>query len=115
MTVLAFGNEVIVTSTIKGLGMFAYDYPESLVLRSLQLCQATWEANDRTEGEIHKNEGSCGEVMAVQLYYTIHDTPLAGREARVGAVLLRKSTQALVETPPCGTGRNVGEGYSLFD
>jgi hypothetical protein len=107
LTILAFRNEIILSSMVKGLGAFAYDYPPSLVSKSLQLCQITWETGRGKEGEIHKNQGSCGEVMAVQLYYTIHDSPLAEQNARVGAVLFSKDNQKLVRTPPCGTGRSV--------
>jgi hypothetical protein len=38
LTILAFGNEIILSSTVKGLGAFAYDYPPSSVSKSLQLC-----------------------------------------------------------------------------
>lgn len=106
VTVLAFGNEINISSSMKGKGAFAYEYPQSNVVKALQLCQITWEAGGGGEDQLHKNSGNCGEVMAAQLHYNIHDAPLADQKARAGAVLVNKQ-QELKNTPPCGTDQDV--------
>lgn len=93
--------------------MFAYDYKESKVKKSLQLCQITWENGGGLVDKTHKRQGSCCEVMAAQLYYTIYNSPLAERNARVGAVLGGSGT--LVSTPPCGTGETVSRYWLPSD
>jgi hypothetical protein len=116
MSILAFGNEVILSSTVKGLNSFAYDYEPSSVKAPLQLCQAVWRDGEDNDQK-HKNGGSCGEVMVSQLYYTIHDSPLADQNARVGAVLYlgKKGAKKLEQKPPCGTGRDVRWNASTCD
>lgn len=42
MTVLAFGNEIIFASSMKGTSSFAYEYQNTPVLQNLQLCQVIW-------------------------------------------------------------------------
>lgn len=104
MTVLAFGNEIIISTSMNGKYRFAYEYPPSTVKKALQLCKITWDASGGAEDGTHKNSGNCGEVMAAQLYYTIHNAPLADQNARVGAV--PRGNSGLTKTP-CGTNRIV--------
>jgi hypothetical protein len=112
MTVLAFGNEIILASTQKGDDSFTYGFGDgnTQVARALQLCQAVWKdrANlgEDDEPPIHKNKGHCGEPMAAHLYYASHTTPLAEQNARVATIVYKK------RAPPCGTGATVSEtGY----
>lgn len=42
MTVLAFGNEIILASSMKGASSFNYAFQNTPVLESLQLCQMVW-------------------------------------------------------------------------
>lgn len=42
MTVLAFGNEIIFSSSTKGTSSFTYEYQNTPVLQNLQLCQVIW-------------------------------------------------------------------------
>lgn len=107
MTVLAYDHEIILASSQKGQLNFLYDYAnQSPVTRSLQACQIVWREVSH-EDKRHKNNGSCGEPMACQVYYTIHETPLNQRNARIATVLGRVSgADGNVEhEDPCGSDR----------
>ncbi|KAJ0413257.1 hypothetical protein BJY00DRAFT_64690 [Aspergillus carlsbadensis] len=82
MSVLAFPNELILVSSQRGLNSFAYDYPQSKVVKTLRLCQAVWRDTMGMDGT-HGNDASCGEVMAAHLYYTQHTMPLSERNSRI--------------------------------
>lgn len=88
MTILAFGSEIILASSQKGLTSFSYNYKETEVLSSLQLCQIVWGQDGpfKNTDVQHKNRGSCGETMAAQLYYSVTDTPLHLHNPRIGSV-----------------------------
>lgn len=107
MSVLAFGNELIFASSQKGRTSFSYTYANTPVLHSLRLCQAVVGPG---EGQEHKNGGSCGEVMAVQLYYTRHPTPpLSSLGARIATIVLqnvRGGPVAPLPAVPCGDFTN---------
>lgn len=110
ISVLAFGNEIIISSTIKGIKPFAYDYKKSAVSGTLEKCQSDWDkAGGSPEKKLHKNQGGCSEVMSAQLYYSIYtqdEHPLRGRNARICAVVAVDDSPAERENP-CGTGRTV--------
>ncbi|KAL2812049.1 hypothetical protein BJX63DRAFT_432863 [Aspergillus granulosus] len=82
ISVLAFPNEIIIVSSQRGQNSFAYDYPQSKVVKTLRLCQAIWRDTIGVD-DTHGNAGSCGEVMAAHLYYTQHSMPLSERNARI--------------------------------
>jgi hypothetical protein len=84
------GNEIILASSEKGQHPFAYEYPESNVRKSLQLCQITWEVLGGADDNKHQNQSSCGEVMSTQMYYTRYNSPLADQKARICTVLFSK-------------------------
>lgn len=100
MTVLAFGNEIILSSSQKGGNSFSYEYGDTEVLKTLLLCQVAWNEDSR-EDQTHKNRGKCGELFTSQMYYLLYDTPLAERNAGVATVTFNKG--ALRRTDPCGT------------
>ncbi|PLB48818.1 hypothetical protein P170DRAFT_357810 [Aspergillus steynii IBT 23096] len=95
MTVLAFDHEIILASSQKG-DSFAYNYPDTPVLKSLQLCQSVWKDVVKDGDNPHNNGGKCGEPMATQLYYTENKTPLKDRDARIATIVWGR------QVPPCG-------------
>lgn len=106
MTVMAYNDEIILASSQKGQVSFSYQYKNTRVLESLQLCQAVWAgAADTHTDQPHRNKGSCGEVMAAQLYYSVTENHLSQFNPRVGSVAIDKSLPAgspPVPLAPCG-------------
>jgi hypothetical protein len=100
MTVLAFDNEIILASSQKGANSYAYDFLDTPILKTLQLCQI----GDNK----HMHGGGCGEVVAAQLYFTKYpDIPLSTRRARIGTVVWNRNKKRPEQTDPCGTDRQV--------
>ncbi|KAI0403814.1 hypothetical protein F4802DRAFT_279354 [Xylaria palmicola] len=89
--VLAWGNEIILASSQKGKNYFSYEYKQTPVLGSLELCQIIWRDDGPgggTTDEKHRTEGKCGEPMAAHLYYSLDaTTPLSKQQARVATVV----------------------------
>lgn len=110
MAVLAWGNEIILASSMKGAGHFSYDFlnGDTPVGRSLQQCQMVWRDTSPPErvNQIHDNRGSCAEPMAAHLYYKNNDVPLKDRKARVGT-WVKLQRKGWTQIDPCGTGREV--------
>lgn len=107
MSVLVWGNEIIIASSIKGPA-FNYMLKDTPVLESLELCQIVWR--DTVGPDIrHKNNGSCGELTAAQIYYSVYSKPLSSQSASVGTVgYVTHSTGTRIDTkPPCGDPKEV--------
>ncbi|KAF4186336.1 hypothetical protein CNMCM7927_005570 [Aspergillus lentulus] len=117
MAVLAWGNEIILASSMKGAGHFSYDFlnGDTPVGRSLQQCQVVWRDTSPPErvNQIHDNRGSCAEPMAAHLYYKNNDVPLKDRKARVGT-WVKLQRKGWTQIDPCGTGREDVWGCNLF-
>ncbi|PKY04113.1 hypothetical protein P168DRAFT_343239 [Aspergillus campestris IBT 28561] len=109
MGILAWGNEIILASSMKGAGSFSYDFQggNTEVARSLQQCQMAW----RDTTQRHKNRGNCAEAMAAHLYYKDNNN-LQDRKARVGTWV--KSGVLWDKIDPCGTGHTDYWGCNLF-
>lgn len=101
MTVLAFGNEIILSSSQKGGNSFSYGYGYTKVLKTLQLCQVAWNEDGKPE-KLHKNHGKRGEVFVSHMYYSLYNTPLAEQNARVAMVTFNKGAGIPPQTDPCG-------------
>jgi len=100
MSVLAWGNELILSSTQKGGDSFSYRFQGTQVLDDLRLCQQVWK--DATENDLeHRAAAMCAEPMACQLYYSMNAiTHLASQHARVCTVV--ENGQGVVEQQdPC--------------
>ncbi|KAF2738246.1 hypothetical protein EJ04DRAFT_573957 [Polyplosphaeria fusca] len=73
MTALTLGNEVYLSSSLKG-GPFVYfaNDPENPVYKELNECQLrlTRDNPDVEEGTKHQKDASCGEIMALYSYFT---------------------------------------------
>jgi hypothetical protein len=110
MGILAWGNEIILASSMKGAGHFSYEFlnGDTPVGRSLQQCQIVWRDTSPSEraNQLHDNRGSCAEPMAAHLYYKNNDVPLKDRKARVGT-WVKVHRQGWKQIDPCGTGREV--------
>jgi hypothetical protein len=101
MTVLAFGNENILSSSQKGGNSFSYEYGDTKVLKTIQLCQVA-SNEDGKPNKLHKNHGKCGEVFVSHMYYSLYDTSLAKQNARVATVTFNKGAGIPQQTDPCG-------------
>ncbi|KAL2131056.1 hypothetical protein VTI74DRAFT_5595 [Chaetomium olivicolor] len=107
MSILAWGNEIILTSSQKGSQSFSYNGPDTPLQRSLQLCQAVvWQDVTGAVG-VHKNQGKCGEEMAVHLYYKLNlEKPLKdlSPQAVVGTWVADDIAHLSepIRTDPCG-------------
>ncbi|RYP70472.1 hypothetical protein DL769_004961 [Monosporascus sp. CRB-8-3] len=110
MTILAWGNEIILASSQKGRSSFTYEYKNTPVRETLELCQIVWREDGPGDGKTdkkHRTEGKCGELMAAHLYYSEDATiTLAERNARVGTVVEKRKN--LENTDPCGDPKNQG-------
>ena len=108
MTVLAFGNELILASSQKGPVSFSYTFRDSPVLETLRLCQAIYRESSVTGSDKeHRTAGRCGEIMAAHLYYVQHpDTRLSDTQARIATVTIRNRQEAPAATDPCGDAQH---------
>ncbi|CEJ58369.1 hypothetical protein PMG11_07026 [Penicillium brasilianum] len=116
MGILAWGNEIILASSMKGAGSFSYDFRsgETPVGESLQRCQIVWRdisSSDKDQTLTHKNKGNCAEPMAAHLYYKNNGKNLQDQKARI-ATWVKVRTWA--KTDPCGTGEEDFWGCNLF-
>lgn len=102
MIIMAFGKEIILVSSQKGLGALIERYPESPVSLDLQRCMIE-------RGSEHAHQGKCGEPMAFHLYYRTHpEEPLSELTDQARVSTIRKDRNGdYVEMVPCGTGRDV--------
>ncbi|RYP45986.1 hypothetical protein DL768_007736 [Monosporascus sp. mg162] len=111
MTVLAWGNEMILASSQKGTSSFTYKYKNTPVLETLELCQIVWREHGPGGGETdkqHRTEGKCGELMAAHLYYSQDATvALAQRNARVATVV--EKGREVKNEDPCGDPNQVSK------
>lgn len=98
VTAVAFGNELILSSSQKGALSFTYDFGNNPVRRSLRTCIATTRE--------HRTKGKCGEQLAAHLYYIAHPEgspghiPLHDRNARSITVGRRRGGIGTMEA--CG-------------
>ncbi|CZR59923.1 uncharacterized protein PAC_09818 [Phialocephala subalpina] len=112
MTVFAIGKEIFLASSQKGLTSFINTFPDSPVVKSLALCQATF--SDPTEYYMH--EAKCGEIMSAHSFFRKHPaaTTMNGLGGRTVSVEMAGGTGSLQIKAPCGTGRDDKWGCNLF-
>ncbi|KAE8376064.1 hypothetical protein BDV26DRAFT_282973 [Aspergillus bertholletiae] len=89
MTILAWGNETILASSMKGASSFSYGFlnGDTPVGRSLQQCQIVWRDTSSPTADktrTHKNGGNYAEPMAAHLYYKNNGIDLQDKRARIG-------------------------------
>ena len=98
MTIVAFDNKIILSSSQKGWSGFLNDWPDSPVNLALDRCSSVWRDRANTDPEVtgnpdllHRNQAKCGEVNAFFQYYMTHSTPLSELDpkARVTTVIVR--------------------------
>ncbi|KIL85503.1 hypothetical protein FAVG1_11461 [Fusarium avenaceum] len=113
MTIVAFDNKIILSSSQKGRSGFINEWPDSPVRLALDRCSALWRdrviANPKTHqnpDSYHKNQAKCGEVNAFHQYYMTNDKPIPdlAPKARVTTVIKQGKSYAII--PACGTERN---------
>ncbi|KNG85196.1 hypothetical protein ANOM_008093 [Aspergillus nomiae NRRL 13137] len=117
MTVLAWGNEIILASSMKGAGSFSYDFlgGDTPVGRSLQQCQMVWRDTslpDKDKTQMHNKNGNCTELMAVNLYYKNNAINLRDQKARIGTWV--NGTHGWKKKDPCGSDSQDFWGCNLF-
>lgn len=101
VTFFAFGNEVILSSSLRGPS-FTYEYGASPVKESLAICMAVWK--DQTgEEKTHVRGASCGEMMCAHQYYQVHTTPLKDANVRSLTGFYFKNDDNLQFIAECGT------------
>ncbi|KAF3389738.1 hypothetical protein DPV78_011380 [Talaromyces pinophilus] len=110
LTILAWGNEIILASSQKGSNSFTYQSGPNKVLQILQMCQATYLA-DFPAGSAtgHRTQGKCGEEMAAYIYYSLPTTKaskidLDVQNAVIGTVGYDVRQGKVVKKDPCGPG-----------
>ena len=106
ITILAFGNEIILSSSQKGYGAFINEVAESPVKEKLELCMAVWgEFNINPDKPDHKNQRRCGEMMAFHQYYQTHREELSHWDPKPRATTVHKNWKEdeIRIIPPCGT------------
>ncbi|KAK2761655.1 hypothetical protein FQN54_001483 [Arachnomyces sp. PD_36] len=115
LAILAWGNQIIISSTQKGSPSFSYGYYHTEVLESLNICHKVWADVTQSKGEIkgHKGTGRCAEPMAAHLYYSLETIPLQNHNARIGTwVYVRDGDWTQID--PCGDPRKPNWGCNLF-
>ncbi|KAJ3547614.1 hypothetical protein NM208_g1428 [Fusarium decemcellulare] len=111
MTIMAFDNKIILSSSQRGRSGFLNSWPDSPVRLALDRCSTLWRDrlsadpnNGANPDETHKNQAKCGEVNGFHQYYMTHDTPIydLNPKARVTSVLKSRKTGKYFIVPPCG-------------
>lgn len=111
ITILAFDNEIIISSSQKGPS-FTYKYSQTPVKELLAQCSAIWQqgAAGREEKQ-HRSQGSCGEIMTAHQYYLTRQNqqgpPLHTQNARTVTLFHNPFTKITDLIPPCGTNQAV--------
>lgn len=120
LTILAWGNEIILASSQKGSNSFTYQSGEpNKVLKILQMCQATY-LKDYTAGTAreHRTQGKCGEEMAAHMYYRLPTTETSGidldaQNAVIGTVWYNAEDDEVITKDPCGPGSLVSHYFPI--
>ncbi|OAQ62480.1 hypothetical protein VFPPC_06896 [Pochonia chlamydosporia 170] len=108
MTILTFGNEIILASSQKGK-----DKPDigEEITEELNACFAGF-------GKDHANQRKCGEVMAIDQYYKSRaGAPKLDIRARIAAIVANKdatSANPYIILAPCGTNDPERPGCNLL-
>ncbi|KAB8275223.1 hypothetical protein BDV30DRAFT_236925 [Aspergillus minisclerotigenes] len=118
MAILAWGNEIILASSMKGAGSFSYDFlgGETPVGRSLQQRQIVWRdtivpGEDPTK--VHNNRRNCAEPLAAHLYYKNRGIKLQDQKARISTWVMGRNKD-WAQTDPCETNSQDTWGCNLF-
>lgn len=111
ITILAFGNEIILSSSQKGPS-FTYQYSQTPVRELLAQCSAVWQQGAAgREEKPHRSQSSCGEIMTAHQYYLTRQNqqqpPLHTQNARTVTIFHNLLTQVTDLIPPCGTNQPV--------
>ncbi|KAF5626140.1 hypothetical protein F52700_8857 [Fusarium sp. NRRL 52700] len=113
MTIVAFGNEIILSSSQKGLDGFLNQWPQSPVRLALDRCSALWRDRVVNDPEStadpaagHTNKAKCGEVNAFHQYYMTHTTSIPDVSPKVRVTTVVKGRQGYTILAPCGTDQN---------
>ncbi|EKJ71888.1 hypothetical protein FPSE_07891, partial [Fusarium pseudograminearum CS3096] len=113
MTIVAFGNEIILSSSQKGLDGFLNQWPQSPVKLALDRCSAIWRDRVISDSEStanpaagHKNKAKCGEVNAFHQYYMTHTTSIPEVDPKVRVTTVARTGNSYIIFPPCGTDKN---------
>ncbi|KAK3312151.1 hypothetical protein B0H66DRAFT_525132 [Apodospora peruviana] len=118
MTVLAFGNKTILSSSIRGQAAFTYALEKTPVYKTMKLCTAIWADqhpdDDEHADKEHRNKGSCGEPMVAHQYYHVHDKPLKELEPPARVDTVSRSANGPIPKPPCGPDEYDTWGCTLF-
>lgn len=73
MSVLAVDKDIFIVSSQRGKASFMTEFGNTKVRESLERCQAMFaETAAAIEQPGHKNDASCGEVMAAHLFYSTY-------------------------------------------
>lgn len=114
MTILAWGNEIILASSQKGSNSFTYQGKRSKVSIILEECQVTylqkWKQGTAKE---HRTQGKCGEEMSTHLYYLLqpekNGVDLDAQNGVIGTVGRDPQSGKVVTKNPCGPGSIVSQ------
>jgi hypothetical protein len=107
MGIIAWGNEIIISSSMKGAGSFSYDFNngDTHVGRSLEMCQILFGDWD-PERMYHNNNGNCAELMGFHLYYKQNTVKMAEQKARIGTFVYQGVKNGWAKTEPCGPDKD---------
>lgn len=106
LTILAFGKEIIISSSQKGQSGFINEVEDSPVKAKLEICMETWvDFGINPKNPDHKNGRGCGEIMALHQYYQVHREELSHWDPKPRATTVNKiwkdGTMRIIL--PCGT------------
>ncbi|RGP63752.1 hypothetical protein FSPOR_8358 [Fusarium sporotrichioides] len=120
MTIVAFDNKIILSSSQKGRNGFINEWPDSPVRLALDRCSALWRdrviANPNTHqnpDSYHTNQAKCGEVNAFHQYYMTNDKPISDLTPKARVTTVKKRANGYAIIPACGTEEN-GEDSKTF-
>ncbi|KAH6680100.1 hypothetical protein F5X68DRAFT_234617 [Plectosphaerella plurivora] len=113
ITILAFDNKIILSSSQRGASGFINGLPDSPVKEALDICQAAFASGAYASkrpppaGQTpdHRFSRKCGEIFAFHQYYQMGNEDMTTREPKarvlaVGNVEWRRAAQYM---DPCGT------------
>ncbi|KAI3588013.1 hypothetical protein IWW34DRAFT_876531 [Fusarium oxysporum f. sp. albedinis] len=121
MTIVAFGNEIIFSSSQKGQDGFINEWPQSPVKLALDRCSALWRdrvvndpGSNADPAAGHENKAKCGEVNSFHQYYMTHTTPISEVDPKVRVTIVVRGNKGFSILAPCGTANNGEDEKDLW-
>lgn len=113
MGIMAFGNEIFLTSSQSGGPSYSYEASDTNPVKvALKMCQNAEKYPGWKTDELHKNNGKCVEVSSAQMYFLLNKDEktiesLKNQKPRVAVWTMNRGTGKWRKTAPCQDPKQV--------